>query len=271
MKLDLIKISTEIRIKILNMINNGGSSHIGSAFSCVDILVSLYSEVLNVEPDKMNDIGRDYFIMSKGHAGAAVYATLAKFGFFDEDKLYGHYQNGSCFSGHVSHIGINGVEFSTGSLGHGLPYACGLALSAKIDGRSSRVFCLNGDGEMAEGSNWEALLFAAHHSLDNLCLLIDRNRLQSIRGTEVTLRLEPLEQKLESFGWEVKSVNGHSHKDIKLACSREHSDKPLAIICNTVKGKGVSFMENSVEWHYRTPTDEFFDTALNELESLLCE
>ena len=271
MEFELKKASSEVRINILKMINKGGSSHIASAFSCVDILVSLYGKILNTTPSNINDIDRDYFVMSKGHAGAAVYATLARFGFFDDEDLSGHYQNGTRLSGHVSHVGINGVEFSTGSLGHGLPYACGLALSARIDNRNSRVYCLNSDGEMGEGSNWEAILFASHHGLDNLCLLIDRNKLQSIKGTEDTLKLEPLWQKFEAFGWEVKLVNGHCHSDIEEACLAAPNGCPRVVICDTIKGKGVSFMENTVEWHYKTPKDNLFEAALNELELSSCE
>jgi transketolase len=211
-------------------------------------------------------LGRDRFILSKGHAGVGVYATLAEFGFFSKEELSKHYTNGSYFSGHVSHKNIPGVEFSTGSLGHGLPVAAGIALSAKLDETNIKSYVLVGDGELAEGANWEAMLFASHHKLDNLVLVIDRNNLQSMTTTEKTVALEPLEKKLEAFNWKVCSVDGHDHDEIETALNMSGDGYPLAIIANTVKGKGVSYMENKVEWHYKFPNQEQLKQAILELD-----
>ena len=185
------------------------------------------------------------------------------------EKLKTHYQNGSDLSGHVSHKGIPGVELSTGSLGHGLPVAAGMALSAKIDCRDHRVFALMSDGECDEGSNWEAILFSSHHKLDNLVAIIDRNRLQSINSTEETLALEPFVDKWRAFGWDVVEVDGHDHYELFKVCTKRESasGKPLCVIANTTKGKGVSFMEDQVLWHYRSPQGDEYDAAILELEN----
>lgn len=266
-KLDLEKIANNIRIQCLKMTSNGGSSHIGSCLSCVDILTFLYGNFLNTNPSNYSMLSRDVFIMSKGHAGAAVYATLAQFGFIDVDDLELHYSNGSFMSGHVSHIGIKGVEFSTGSLGHGLGVAAGVALSQTLSGNlSSKAVCLMSDGELDEGSNWETFMFASHFKLKNLIAFIDRNRLQSLDDTEKTIGLEPLNLKFEAFGWKVVEVDGHNFDELGNVFSCEnYSDKPLAVICNTTKGKGVSFMENSVLWHYRSANEEELELAVKEL------
>ena len=184
------------------------------------------------------------------------------------DKLKTHYQDGSDLSGHVSHKGIPGVEFSTGSLGHGLPVASGMALAAKINKKKHRVFALLSDGECDEGSNWEAILFAAHHKLNNLVAIIDRNRLQSIYSTEDTLALEPFPDKWKSFGWDVVEIDGHNHNEIFKSCKNDvaSKNKPLCVIANTTKGKNVSFMENNTLWHYRSPQGEEYKLAIDELE-----
>jgi transketolase len=209
-------------------------------------------------------VNRDRFILSKGHAGAGVYAILAECGFFDIVELNKHYQDGSIFSGHVSHKGVPGVELSTGSLGHGLPVASGMALAAKIDKKTHKVFVVMSDGELDEGSNWEAFMFAAHHGLNNLTAVIDRNKLQSMKTTEETLSLEPLRDKLIAFGWNVIEVDGHNHNELFSAIDSD-TKKPKVIIANTIKGKGVSFMENEISWHYRTPSGELFDQAMKDL------
>ena len=252
------------------MTSDGGSSHIGSCFSCVDILTYLYSNFLDVKPNTTNSENRDVFIMSKGHAGAAVYATLAEFGFLNKNMLDMHYKNGSLMSGHVSHHGLNGVEFSTGSLGHGLGVAAGSAYSQKyLDKNGAKTVCLLSDGELNEGSIWEAFLFAAHQKLNNLIAFVDRNRLQSLEDTETTLALEPLTQKFQAFNWNVIEINGHDFHDLKTLKSRANDAyRPTCVVCNTVKGKGVSFMENSVLWHYRSATGIEFQTAMNELTRL---
>ena len=253
-----------IRKNIIKMVNKGNSSHVGSALSCVDLLVCLYSDYLKFDPERPDWDERDIFILSKGHAGAAVYATLSQFGFFSEELLLTHYQNGSNLSGHVSHKGVPGVEFSTGSLGHGLPVATGNALAFKKRGSSRRVCVILSDGECDEGSNWEAALFASHHDLNNLTCIIDYNKLQSLETTEATLALEPFADKWQSFGWDVREVDGHNHEEI-IHTLNSSSDRPVCIIADTIKGKGVSFMENSVLWHYRSPQGDEFEDALKEL------
>lgn len=265
-----IALAKRIKINTLKMTSKGGSSHIGSILSICDIMAVLYLQILNVKPSEPEWVDRDRFILSKGHAGAAVYATLAECGFFPTEKLMTHYQDGSDLSGHVSHKGIPGVELSTGSLGHGLSVAAGLALAAKLDGKSFRSFCLLSDGELDEGSNWEPIMFAAHHKLDNLIAIVDYNKIQSLALVSETLGLEPLADKFEAFGWTVLESDGHDHAAlIKIFSSiPTNLDKPTVVICHTTKGKGVSFMENSVLWHYRTARGEEFDAALKELEAL---
>tara|TARA_B100001250_G_scaffold300104_1_gene261784 strand:- start:18527 stop:19381 length:855 start_codon:yes stop_codon:yes gene_type:complete len=266
-KMKIEKLSNKIRLDIVRMINLGSSSHIGSALSCVDLIVSLYSYFLKVDPSNPDDPERDIFILSKGHAGAAVYATLANFGFFDRKKLDTHYQDDSSLSGHVSHKGVPGVEFSTGSLGHGLSVGTGIALAIKKRNQTRKVCVLLSDGECDEGSIWEAAMFASHHRLNNLLCVIDYNKLQSLDTVSNTLELEPFSMKWESFGWKVLEVNGHDFNKIEFALNEVgNSKKPVCIIAHTTKGKGISFMEDSVLWHYRTPKDDEFDDALNELD-----
>ncbi len=263
-------LAKRVRIHALNMTSRGGSSHIGSALSIADILAVLYGEILNVDPEKPRSSKRDRFILSKGHAGAAVYAVLAEIGFFDKDKLNTHYKDGSDLSGHVSHKRVPGVELSTGSLGHGLGVAAGMALSACWNKDAHRVFALLSDGECDEGSNWEAMLFAAHHKLDNLTAIIDYNKIQSLGPVCEVMSLEPFSDKWRCFGWSVREVDGHDYSGLKHAFSNlpEKAGKPTVVIAHTIKGKGVSFMENSVLWHYRCAKDEEFTKALNELEAL---
>jgi len=262
------QLANNIRKHALKMTSLGGSSHIGSILSIADILAVLYGSILNYNSKDPQWADRDRFILSKGHAGAGVYAALAESGFISLDKLKTHYQDGSDLSGHISHKGIPGVEFSTGSLGHGLPVACGMALAAKINKKNHRVFALLSDGECDEGSNWEAILFAAHHKLNNLFAIIDRNRLQSIYSTEDTVALEPFADKWISFGWDVIEINGHNHNEIFESCDDEIKlrNKPLCIIANTIKGKDVSFMENNTLWHYRSPQGEEYKLAMAELK-----
>jgi transketolase len=230
-----------------------------------DILAVLYGSVLRVRPNEPRWPGRDRFILSKGHAGAGVYAALAESGFFPVELLDRHYQNGSEFSGHVSHKGVSGVELSTGSLGHGLSVGCGMAYGAKLDDAPWRVFVLLSDGECDEGSNWEAILFAAHHRLDNVVAIVDYNRVQSLDTVANTLGLEPFADKWRSFGWEVVEVDGHDHSRLTPALNMKSEGKPLCVLAHTIKGRGVSFMEGQVLWHYRTARGEEFDAAMAEL------
>ena len=263
---NIADISDQIRLDIVTMINLGSSSHIGSALSCVDLIISLYSNYLKIDPKDPKDPNRDIFILSKGHAGAAVYATLANFGFFSREKLKTHYQNDSDLSGHVSHKNVPGVEFSTGSLGHGLSVATGLALAMKKKAEDRKVAVLLSDGECDEGSVWEAAMFAAHHQLSNLLCVIDYNKIQSLDTVANTLGLEPFADKWKSFGWEVIEENGHDFEKLELALERtKEAEKPVCLIAHTTKGKGISFMENSVLWHYRTPVGEELDMAIHEL------
>lgn len=257
----------------LRMTSLGRSSHIGSAMSIAEIMAVLYGEILNVDPTDPELPSRDRFILSKGHAGAAVYATVAECGFMPVSKLASHYQDGSDLSGHVSHIGNPGIELSTGSLGHGLPVGTGMALGARIDQAAWRVFVLMSDGECDEGSNWEAILFAAHHKLDNLVVVVDYNKIQSLDWVANTLGLEPFVDKWRAFGWGVREVDGHDCEALRQSMAHLPiaDGKPSCIIAHTTKGKGVSFMENSVLWHYRSAQGEEFEAAMAELERAMGE
>lgn len=248
------------------MTHLGKSSHVAAGLSMADIVATLYARVLRVRPEEPEWPGRDRFILSKGHAGACVYAALAECGFFPTEWLRTHYQDGSLLSGHVSHKGIPGVELSTGSLGHGLGVGAGMALSAKLDSEDWRVFVLLSDGECDEGSNWEAILFAAHHGLDNLVAIVDYNKIQSLKPVPETLGLEPFAEKWTSFGWNVCECDGHDVAALEQALHPAENGRPTVLIAHTTKGKGVSFMENSVLWHYRTPQGEEYEAAVAELE-----
>jgi len=264
---DTRAMALNIRKHAVEMTHRGKSSHVGSVLSIADIMAVLYGRVMRVDPAAPRWAERDRFILSKGHAGAGVYAALAERGFFPKEQLKSHYQNGSIFSGHVSHKGVPGVEFSTGSLGHGLGVGAGMALAAKRQGRGHRVFVLLSDGECDEGSNWEAILFAAHHRLDNLVVAVDYNKIQSLAPVSETLALEPFADKWRAFGWDVLEIDGHDHDALNEALDIASGDrgKPTVVICHTVKGKGVSFMENTVLWHYRTPQGEEYAAAVAEL------
>ena len=266
---DTRDLARRIRLNALRMTSVGGSAHIGSVFSMADILAVLYGGVLRVNPSNPKWADRDRFILSKGHAGAGVYATLAERGFFSIDKLASHYQDGSDLSGHVSHKGIPGVEISTGSLGHGLPVGAGMALAGKLDSKGHRVVVLLSDGECDEGSNWEAALFAAHHALDQLVVIIDYNKIQSLGLVADTIRLEPFAEKWRAFGWAVTEVDGHDHDAMRsiLTALPLEQGKPSCIIAHTIKGKGVSFMEHSVLWHYRTARGDELAAAERELQN----
>lgn len=266
--MDTLELARRIRRHAVLMTSRGGSAHVGSILSIADILAVLYGGVLRVDPAAPRAPDRDRFVLSKGHAGAGVYAALAETGFLPVEKLQTHYQDGSDLSGHVSHKGIPGVELSTGSLGHGLPVGAGMAYAGKLRRSAYRVFVLLSDGECDEGSNWEAILFAAHHGLDNLVAIIDYNKIQSLAPVAETLRLEPLAEKWRSFGWEVVESDGHDHAALHAALSQIPAapGRPTCVVAHTVKGKGVSFMENSVLWHYRTPRGEELAGALRELE-----
>jgi len=260
-------LALQIRRHAVVMTHRAKSSHVGAILSMADIVAVLYGRVMAHRPHEPSWPERDRFVLSKGHAGAGVYAVLAELGYFSKSTLGTYYQNGSNLCGHFSHIGVPGVEFSTGSLGHGLPVATGMALAAHRDGKRHRVFSLLSDGECDEGSTWEAALFAAHHRLSRLVACIDYNKIQSLASVEDTIRLEPFAQKWRAFGWRVVEADGHDHAALASALDvrRESAEAPTVVIAHTTKGKGVSFMENSVLWHYRTPQGEEYQAALKEL------
>jgi transketolase len=262
-----ILFSNKIRKYSLQMVHSASASHIGSALSIADIVATLYHTVLKVDSSKPKWANRDRFILSKGHACVAVYSALAIRGFIKEADLETYGQDYSLLMNHISHK-VPGVEFSTGSLGHGLPFGVGKAYAAKKKGEKWRTFVLMSDGELGEGSNWEAILFAAHHRLDNLVGIIDYNKLQSITTVKNTLNIEPFSEKLNAFGWEVREVNGHDHTELEkyLSTAPWVVDKPSMLIAHTIKGKGVSFMENKIEWHYKSPSREQLERAISEIE-----
>lgn len=258
-------IARESRRSVIKMTSAAKAAHTGSSLSLVDILAVLYGEKVPVgardEPD------RSVVLISKGHAAAGVYAVMAHAGYFDVSMLDDYCLDGGRLGGHVTRGSVPGVEFSTGSLGHALPFGVGKALASKRLKNNARVFVVLSDGELDEGSNWEAILLASHLKLDNLTVLIDRNGLQSLARTEDTVALEPLTDKWESFGWSVNKVNGHDHTLLSRAIdsATEVVGKPSVIVCATVKGFGVSFMENSVLWHYKPPQGLEFEQAMTEL------
>jgi transketolase len=262
---DTEDLALRLRRHVVRMCNLGGSSHVGSALSMADIIAVLYGGVLRVDPLKPDWPERDRFILSKGHAGACVYAALAEREFFRVEILDQHYQNGSKLSGHVSHKGVPGVEVSTGSLGHGLGIGAGMAFNLRRMGGSRRIYAVLSDGECDEGSVWEAALFAGHHRLANLCVVIDHNKLQSIGPVAEALNLEPFDEKWRAFGWATLRVDGHDHEALRSAFAEVANDRPTCIIADTVKGRGVSFMENQVLWHYRAPRGDEFIAAMREL------
>jgi transketolase len=256
-----------LRRSMLNLIVGAGAGHTGGGLSCMDILNVLYNRVLNVSPQTFTNPTRDRYVQSKGHCVEALYAVLADRGFFPASDLdtVCHYQ--SHYVGHPTRH-IPGVEMNTGALGHGLPICIGMALAAKMDGAKNRVFTLLGDGELAEGSNWEAGLAAAHYDLDNLTAILDHNTLQITGHTRDVMSNEPLDEKWRAFGWEVRSVNGHDYAALtKALTDAPVPGKPTFIIANTTKGKGVSFMENVAKWHHGVPNEAELKQALSELDA----
>jgi len=264
---EIRELARRIRIHALRMTSLGGSSHIGAVLSCADILAVLYGRILHLEPENPKAPNRDRFVLSKGHACAGVYAALAERGFFSIEKLDTHYQDGSDLCGHISHK-VPGVEVSTGALGHGLPIACGMAYAAKLAGATHRVFALLSDGECDEGSVWEAALFAGHHGLDNLTVVVDYNRIQGIAAVGDVLELAPFADKWTGFRWSVRETDGHDHAKLMAGLSTVPftPGRPSCLLARTTKGKGVSFMENTVLWHYRIPRGAEFEAALRALE-----
>ncbi len=261
---DSVELARRIRVHVLRMTNRARASHVGTCLSAADILAVLYAKVLRVRADQPDWADRDRFVQSKGHGGAALYAVLAERGFFPRDWLGKYCEDNSPLAGHVSHRGVPGVEASTGSLGHGLSLACGMALGARSAGRGARAVALLSDGEMDEGSTWEAFLLAGHHRIENLFAVIDYNKIQSFGRTDDVLSLEPLAGKLSAFGWNVTEVNGHDHQALAGAFEPRNG-RPTVVIAHTVKGKGVSFMEDRLEWHYKSPSADELERGLREL------
>ena len=258
------KKTKEHRKKILKVINHVGKGHVGGAFSCIDILsVLYYKNILNINTKNITDPNRNRFILSKGHACIAQYVILNDLGFFSKEELFKMNQGG--ILGEHPDTNIPGIEFISGSLGHGLSVAAGFALAAKMNKQDYITYVILGDGECGEGSVWEAISLAPHLKLSNLVAIIDRNRLCIHGDTELIYPLEPLDQRLRSFGWNVLDIDGHNLKEISDSLQNLHSSKPTAIIANTVKGKGVSFMENKSNWHHGAITDEILERALQEI------
>lgn len=269
---ELKRKSIESRKKILKYIYNAKAGHTGGSLSIVDILNVLYNNVMNVSPENFSSKTRDMFIQSKGHSVEALYVVLADKGFFPEEDLLSLCKYNSPYIGHPTKS-IPGIEQNTGGLGHGLPICAGAALAAKRDNSSVKVFTILGDGEMAEGSNWEAMMFAAHYKLDNLCAILDYNKLQITAPNTDVMALEPIDKKLEAFGWAVTHVDGHNLEELSQTLNSLplESGKPTFIIAHTIKGKGVSYMENVLKWHHGVPSKEQYDLAIEELDKELQE
>lgn len=257
-----------IRKNCLKMVHEANASHLGSAFSIVDILNALYSDFLKTDPHNQDWEERDRLLLSKGHACVALYSTLAEYNFFPKEDLLTYGKDFSNLMNHISHK-VLGVEFSTGSLGHALPYGIGKSLAAKRLYKKWRTVVIISDGELGEGSNWEGFLSASHHKLDNLLVIVDYNKLQSLTTVEDTLNLEPLVDKFLAFGWAIQEVDGHNHKALVNILNKVpfEKDKPSLILAHTIKGKGVSFMENSVAWHYKSPSKDQLESAIREIEN----
>ena len=262
------ELAKRLRIHALRMTSRSKSSHIGSCLSVADVLAVLYGEFLNFRPNEPEWADRDRVVMSKGHAAAVYYAALAEAGFFGTDRLDHYGTDGQPLSGHVTHSNNPGVEFSSGSLGHGLSLAAGVALGLKWKKSSARSVAILSDGECDEGSIWEAALFAPHHGLGNLICIVDYNKIQSFGSVSEVLELEPFADKWRAFRWNVEEIDGHDHDAVKNGLARAGStDVPTVLIAHTIKGKGVSFMENELLWHYRPASSEQLEIAIQELES----
>ena len=265
---DLAVLAYELREDVVDMIVEGGAGHIGGDMSVMEILTELYFDQMNISPENMDDPDRDKFIMSKGHSVEAYYAVLAKKGFFDiKDVIAGFSKFGSQFIGHPNNK-LPGIEMNSGSLGHGLPVSVGMALAGKMDEKDYRVYTVMGDGELAEGTVWEGAMAASHYKLDNLCAVVDRNRLQISGNTEDVMAHDDLHERFRSFGWNVIDVaDGNDIDQLKTAfdSAKETKGKPTVLIANTVKGKGSSVMENKANWHHKVPNAEELEQIRKDL------
>lgn len=263
--MDSEQLALEIRRHAIEMTHASHASHIGAILSVTDIVAVLYNDILKIDPQNPENDKRDRLILSKGHAGVSIYAALAEKGYFDKNILDTYYMDGSVLSGHVSHKGVAGVEVSTGSLGHGTGMAVGMALAARLDHKKHHIYVIVGDGECEEGSVWEAALFAAHQKLDNLTVIVDHNKMQAMGKCEEQAGLTELAKRWEIFGFHTLECDGHNHDELRKVLKVRKKEKPVCIVANTVKGKGISFMENNLLWHYRDPQGEFYDKAREEL------
>ena len=267
--LNLKRISNNVRKSIVEEVYSAQSGHPGGALSCADILTVLYFNQMNIDPEKKDDLNRDRLVLSKGHASAALYAVLAERGYFSKDELKGFRKLGSMLQGHPDMKHIPGVDMTAGSLGQGLSVANGMAISSKLDERGFRVYCIVGDGEIEEGQIWEAAMASAHYKLDNLCLVVDNNNLQIDGKVSDVMSVYPLKEKFEAFGFEVLEVDGNDIDELITVFDKAKTvkGKPTAIIAKTIKGKGVSFMEDKVDWHGKAPNDEEYKTAIEDLSA----
>lgn len=267
--LNLKRISNNVRKSIVEEVYSAQSGHPGGALSCADILTVLYFNQMNIDPEKKDDLNRDRLVLSKGHASAALYAVLAERGYFSKDELKGFRKLGSMLQGHPDMKHIPGVDMTAGSLGQGLSVANGMAISSKLDERGFRVYCIVGDGEIEEGQIWEAAMASAHYKLDNLCLVVDNNNLQIDGKVSDVMSVYPLKEKFEAFGFEVFEVDGNDIDELITVFDKAKTvkEKPTAIIAKTIKGKGVSFMEEKADWHGKAPNDEEYKTAIEDLSA----
>ena len=263
--MNLTQIASTLRFDIIKMSNLAKAPHLASSLSCIDIVLTLYEKVLKIFPKNPKNPNRDRFILSKGHAATSLYVTLAFKGFFKKKYLKTYTKNGSLLEEHPN-PSIKGVEAATGSLGHGLPIGCGISLAAKINKKNYKTVVLLGDGECNEGTNWEAAMFASSKKLNNLFVIIDNNGWQGIGRTKDILNIKLLKEKWKSFGWNCFTINGHNYKQIEKVFKKKKNKKPTAIIASTIKGKGISFMEDDNNWHYRIPNDKEVAKCKKELK-----
>ena len=268
---DIQNFANRMRLDVIEMTTAAGSGHPGGSLSAADVMAALYFKVMNIDPADPWKEDRDRFVLSKGHAAPILYAALAERGFFPTDELKTLRKLGSRLQGHPGYRDLPGIEASTGSLGQGLSVACGMAAAARLDGKSYKVYCLLGDGELQEGQNWEAAMFASQYSLSNLIAIVDQNKLQICGRTDDVMCIEPLPEKWKAFGWNVKIVDGHSIRQIldALSDAGRARKKPTVVILKTVKGKGVSFMENNADFHGRSCTPEEYAKAVSELKEVI--
>jgi len=266
MESSLKSLAKKIRLHVLDMTYRANSSHIGPCLSIVEILVVLYTKILNINPKNVQDNKRDKFILSKAHGSAALYSILAELGFFPIDYLKKFYVNDGILPGHLDKEAVPGIEFSLGALGHGLPVSVGMAIANRHDNNPGKIFVLLGDGECDEGSVWEAVMLASHLKLSNLTVIIDYNKIQNFGRTNEIINQEPIGQRWRSFGWEVYEIDGHNFDELITAFTKKQL-LPKVIIAHTVKGKGISFMEDRLEWHYKSPNLEQYKLAIKEVEN----